>query len=103
VSIRKIVLLTAVHFLVVCLLWVSALGVALGFGFEEHWGVVEYMVTGLVAFGIAVMALPTFVIASLGSPDWLYIPLIGLQLTIGYLEVRYAGKLWSWWGLRTQT
>lgn len=71
-----------------CLLWVSALGVAFGLSFGEHWGVAEYMVTGLVAFGIAVMALPTFVIASLGPPDWLYIPLIGLQLSIGYLEVQ---------------
>jgi len=103
VSKRKIVLLTAVHFLVVCLLWASALVVALGFGFEEHWGVVEYMVAGLVAFGIAVMALPTWVIASLGPPDWVYIPLIVLQLIIGYIEVQYAGKLWSWWRLREKT
>ncbi|WP_444923337.1 hypothetical protein ACJJH9_15730 [Microbulbifer sp. DLAB2-AF] len=100
---RKIAILTAVHFLVVCLLWTSALVVALGFGFEEQWGAVEYLVTGLVAFGIAVMALPTWVIASLGPPDWVYALLVGLQLITGYFEVKYAVKLWSCWRLREKT
>ncbi|MBB5213309.1 hypothetical protein [Microbulbifer hydrolyticus] len=100
---RKVVILTIFHFVAVCLLWAGALVVALGFGFEENWGVLEYSATGFIASGLAIMALPTWVIASFGPPDWAYIPLVSLQLVISYLEVKIACKVWSWWQSREKT
>lgn len=100
---RKIAILTITHFLLVCLLWLGTLVIVLGFGFEEHWSVLEYVATGFIAVGVIIMALPTWGIVSLGPPDWVCIPLVGLQLIIGYVEVKIACKAWLWWRSREKT